>query len=275
MKKFTVATDTDLKDFTDATYPQGSFVYNLLLKRGDIRVNGVKQRAGLPLKAGDEVVYYTTPAQEEKPSHTVIYEDGNVLIADKLSGVSSEGLFSELSAKGDYFPVHRLDRNTCGLIVLAKNKGAEGALLTAFKERAVDKVYLCFAQNNFRRQSATLTAYMTKDAEAGTVHVYDRPAEGRVKIVTEYAVEESFGDYALVKVTLHTGRTHQIRAHLSAVGCPVLGDGKYGNAALNKKYRAARQILVSRSLTFHLTGALAYLNAMRFTSNFFPTLPKT
>ena len=274
MKKFNVLTDTNLKDFTDATYPQGSFVFNALLKKGDIRVNGARQHKNCTLKAGDEVVYYTTPAQEDKPSHTVVYEDENILIADKFDGVSSEGLFSELAAKGGYYPVHRLDRNTCGLIVLAKSSRAEEELISAFRERTVEKIYLCFAQNNFKAQSATLTAYISKDAASGTVRVYNSPAEGRVKIVTEYSVQKSFGDYALVKVTLHTGKTHQIRAHLSSIGCPVLGDGKYGNAALNKKYRATRQILVARSLTFHLTGALAYLNGKQFTSSFFPTLPK-
>ena len=271
MKKFIVTTETNLKDFTDATYPQGSFVLSALLKKGDVRVNGVRQRKSCPLKAGDEVTYYTTPAQEDKPSHTVVYEDENILVADKFDGVSSEGLFSELG--GAYYPVHRLDRNTCGLIVLAKSGQAQEALISAFKERSVEKIYLCFAQNNFKAQSATLTGYITKDAASGTVRVFGTPAADRVKIVTEYEVQKSFGDYALVKVTLHTGKTHQIRAHLSSIGCPVLGDGKYGNAALNKKYKAARQILVARSLTFHLSGGLAYLNDKQFTSSFFPTLP--
>lgn len=274
MKKFTVTTESDLKDFTDAVYPQGSFVFNALLKKGDIRVNGVRQRKSVRLSAGDEVIYYTTPAQEDKPSHTVVYEDENILIADKFGGVSSEGLFSELCARGEYYPVHRLDRNTCGLIALAKNGRAEEELISAFKERSVEKIYYCFAANNFRARSATLTAYITKDAASGTVRVFNSPADGRVKIVTEYAVEKSFGDYALVKVTLHTGKTHQIRAHLASIGCPVLGDGKYGDAALNKKYNAARQILVARELTFHLTGALAYLDGRKFVSGFFPALPK-
>ncbi len=272
MKKFTVTTDTNLKDFTDATYPQGSFVLGVLLRKGDVRVNGIKQRKNRPLKAGDEVTYYTTPAQEDKPSHTVVYEDENILVADKLDGVSSEGLFSELG--GAYYPVHRLDRNTCGLIVLAKSGRAQEGLISAFKERSVEKIYLCFARNNFKAQSATLTSYMSKDAASGTVRVFNSPAADRVKIITEYEVLKSFGDYALVKVTLHTGKTHQIRAHLASIGCPVLGDGKYGNAALNKKYKATRQILVARSLTFHLTGELAYLNDKQFTSNFFPSLPK-
>ena len=85
MKKFTVTENSTLKDFTDATFPQGSFAYNALIKKGDIRVNGVKQRANCAVAAGDEVVYYTTPAQEAKSTHNVVYEDENILIADKLS----------------------------------------------------------------------------------------------------------------------------------------------------------------------------------------------
>lgn len=274
MKKFTAYENSTLKDFTDATYPQGSFAFNALIKKGDIRVNGVKVRANLLLKAGDEVVYYTTPSQESKLSHTVIYEDENLIVADKFSGVSSEGLFSELSLQGDYYPVHRLDRNTCGLIVIAKTEAAQGELIEAFKNRAVEKTYLCFAQNAFKRQSEILTAYLKKDERAGEVKIYPSPGKDRVKIVTEYAVLKTFGDYSLVKVILHTGKTHQIRAHLSYIGCPVLGDNKYGNSELNKKYHAARQILVAHGLRFSLSGRLDYLNEKNFTSEQFPQLPQ-
>lgn len=274
MKKFTVKENSNLKDFTDATYPQGSFAFGVLLKKGDIRVNGVKQRANCEVKAGDEVVYYTTPAQEDKPSHSVVYEDENILVADKFSGISSEALFCELEEKCGCLPVHRLDRNTSGLIVLAKTEEAQEELLAAFKERAVEKTYLCFAKNNFKQKSAVLTAYMNKNVNESLVRVYDKPADGRVKIVTEYVVLEEFGDYALVKVILHTGKTHQIRAHLSFIGCPVLGDTKYGDNVLNKRYHAARQILVSKSLIFRTEGALSYLNGKEFVSKQTPTLPQ-
>lgn len=274
MKKFTATQSSTLRDFTDATYPQGSFVFSSLLKKGDIRVNGVKVRANVPINAGDEVTYYTTPAQEAKPSHSIVYEDENILIADKSGGVSCEALFCELNGKGAYFPVHRIDRNTCGLVALAKNEGAERELAAAFRERRAEKIYLCFAKNAFRESAAKLTAYISKNAEESTVRVYPTPAEGRVRIVTEYEVLKSYGDYALVKVVLHTGKTHQIRAHLAYIGCPLLGDEKYGDRALNKKYRAARQILVAHDLSFTLGGALSYLNGRQFTSAYFPALPE-
>lgn len=269
MKKFTVKENSTLKDFTNATYPQGGFYFDSLIKKGDIRVNGVKMRADCAVSAGDEVVYYTTPAQEDKPSHKTVYEDENILIADKFSGVSSEALFCELEEKG-CLPVHRLDRNTCGLIVLAKTQAAQEKLAAAFKERAVEKKYLCLAKNAFKSDRALITAYLKKNSDAGTVRVYAQPADGRVKIITEYEVVKKLGDIALVEVSLHTGKTHQIRAHLAHIGCPVLGDTKYGDFALNKKYGLTRQVLIARKLKFKLKGELAYLNGKTFESGFSP-----
>lgn len=271
MKRFTVKQDSDLKNFTDCTYPQGSFFFNALLRRGDIRVNGVKRRENVALSAGDEVVFYTSLKEEDKPSHAVIYQDENVYIADKPGGVTSEALFCELEDKG-LLPVHRLDRNTCGLIVLSKTATAQEELIRAFKERAVEKRYLCFARNSFKKPGGVLTAYLKKDG-SGTVKIYPGGGADRVKIITEYTVEESFGDYARVGIILHTGKTHQIRAHLAYIGCPVLGDTKYGDFALNKKYGATRQILVAKSLSFKVGGLLSYLNGKTFTSGYSPELP--
>jgi 23S rRNA pseudouridine955/2504/2580 synthase len=273
MKKFTVNLSTNLKDFTDQVYPQGSFFMSALLRAGDIRVNGQKVKNNVPLSAGDEVVYYTTKKQEEKPSHYVVYEDDNVLVADKLSGVSTEGLLIELQQNGQYFAVHRLDRNTSGLIVFAKNDETESALLAAFRDKDVTKTYLCFAKNAFKKEKDYLTSYLKKDERAAKVVVCDTPKDGYVKIVTEYKVLKKLGDYALCEVTLHTGKTHQIRAHLAHIGCPVLGDEKYGDEALNKKYGAKRQILVAKYLKFEMSGKWTYLNDLVLESSFIPELP--
>lgn len=273
MKKFTVTQNQTLKAFTDSVYPQGSFAFTALLKKGDIRVNGVKQRADCPVFTGDEVVYYTTSAQEQKSSHLTVYEDENILVADKLSGVSSEGLFFELKEKAPY-PVHRLDRNTSGLIVIAKKASVQEKLVQAFKERDVEKTYLCLAKNAFKKDRAQLISYLSKDEKSSQVRIYPTQGSGRVQILTDYEVVKTYGDYALVKVILHTGKTHQIRAHLSFIGCPVLGDTKYGDFALNKKYSATRQILVAKYLKFNLSGELAYLNEIRLESSFMPELPK-
>ncbi len=183
------------------------------------------------------------------PSHTVVFEDGNVLIADKFSGVSSEALFCELKEKREVYAVHRLDRNTQGLIIYAKTKSAEEELLSAFRNRKINKTYL------------------KKDEKSGTVKIFGKPCANAVKIITEYSVTEEDGDIATVKINLHTGRTHQIRAHMSFIDCPVLGDSKYGDGAFNAKYNAKRQRLTAKFLEFNLDGELSYLNGKIFESN--------
>lgn len=248
MKKFTVSSFIDLKDFTDCTYPQGSFYLSALLRASDVRVNGVKVNKNVRLKPGDEVAYYTTPKQEQKPSHSVIYADEFLLAADKESGVSTEALACELGLN----PVHRLDRNTSGLIVFAKTAEAEERLLKAFKERTVSKEYICAVKSCFKKECGICTAYLRKNSSEGRVEIFASQKSDCVKIITEYEVLQKCGDCALVNVRLHTGKTHQIRAHMAYLGCPVLGDEKYGDESFNKKYGVKRQMLVSKRMAFTL-----------------------
>lgn len=268
MKKFLVSQPTNLKDFTDGVYPQGGFCLAALLRERDVKVNGVRVSKNVLLNIGDEVVYFTTLKQESMLSHAVVYEDQNVYIADKFSGVSFEGLLSELNEKGGFYAVHRLDRNTQGLIVFAKTESAQSELLKAFKQRRVIKKYIALCKNSFMAKKAVLTAYLLKDEKRGEVSVYSSERNGAVKIVTEYEVVQERGDIALAEVVLHTGKTHQIRAHMAHIGCPVLGDEKYGDGRLNAKYGAKRQRLVAKYLTFDLYGDLEYLNGKTFESSF-------
>lgn len=267
MKIFRVSKETNLKDFTDSVFPQGGFCLAALLRGKDIKVNGARVGKNVKLSGGDEVVYYTSPRQEAMPSHLTVYEDENIYIADKFSGVSTEGLLSELSSRGEFYAVHRLDRNTQGLIVFAKNKPAEGELLRAFKERKVHKKYIALCKNRFKKDADKMTAYLKKDEKNSLVKISPN-ACGGAEIITEYRVLKRSGDVALAEITLHTGRTHQIRAHFAYIGCPVLGDGKYGDSAFNKKYSLARQQLISKHLLFDLGGGLSYLNGRVFESCF-------
>ena len=261
MKVFYAEEEINLRAFTDTHYPQGSFCFAALLRAKDIKVNGVRTGSDLRLKKGDEVVYYTNPRQESVKSHEVVFEDGNVLIADKFSGVDVNALLCELRANGEFYAAHRLDRNTAGLVAFAKNREAENELLRAFRERRAHKEYLALCKNCFKKSSDTLKAFLYKDASGAKVKVSERGGRGAAEIVTEYEVTESFGDVAAVKIKLHTGRTHQIRAHMAFIGCPVLGDMKYGDEALNAKYSATRQRLISVSLGFEFPdGALKYLD---------------
>lgn len=239
-----------------------------------MRVNGAKVGKNLPLSPGDEVAYFTTPKEEAKPFYREIYRDENVLVADKFSGVSSEALFTFLQEEAGARFIHRLDRNTAGVMIFARTEGAEGELLAAFRERRAEKVYGAVCFHPFRERRAVLTAYLKKDAAAARVRVYPSPRAGAEKIVTEYEVEQSFGEYSRVRVLLHSGKTHQIRAHMAFIGNPVAGDEKYGDEALNKKYRLRRQLLVAERLSLRFGGALAYLSGREFVSSFRAQMPE-
>lgn len=264
MKEFTVREDTTLKTFTDNFYAQASFCFRTLLKAREIRVNGARVSADMPLKQGDIVRYFLTPKQESRAAFSVVYEDGNVIVADKESGVNSEAVFSALCERGETYFIHRLDRNTAGLLVFAKSAEAEGELLSAFRDRRVEKIYLARVVGCPKEKHAVCTAYLKKDAAVSRVRVSSKPVGE--KIITEYEVVEG-GETSLLRVTLHTGKTHQIRAHLAFLGFPIVGDEKYGDGAYNRAHNAVRQKLVAKRLTLHCAGALAYLDGRSFLSS--------
>ena len=268
MKEYLVPENTTLAAFTDNVCAQASFCLRSLLKNRDVRVNGVRVSSDVPLKGGDVVRYYMTRAQEEKSAFRIVYEDGNVLVADKESGVNSEAVFAALSRERECYFLHRLDRNTRGLMVFALNAASEKELLKAFREKSVEKIYHAACFGTFKKQTDVLTAYLKKDETKALVKVFDSPEAGAERIVTEYRVLKRERGYTLTEVVLHTGKTHQIRAHLSHIGCPVAGDTKYGFAEENRRFNLARQCLVAKRLQFHLTERLAYLNDKSFVSRF-------
>lgn len=287
MREWKVTQNCSLKDFTDTHDPQASFSFTALIKSRDIKVNG--ERVTSPetqLFPGDCVRYYLTKKQQEKPAFFVAYEDNNLLIADKENGVNSEAVFAMLSrrevsteeqtenngycAENNVFFIHRLDRNTRGLLLFAKTSEAAEAAKNAFKERAVEKIYLAVCANNFTINAATEEAYLTKDKERSFVRITKKEEQGAEKIKTQYEVLERNGDLALCKITLHTGKTHQIRAHMAYLGCPVLGDTKYGDKSLNERYKKTRQCLLAKSLCFRFppSSPLYYVDGKSFFSRF-------
>ena len=258
-----------LKEFTENNYAQAAFFWHQLLKSKDIKVNGKRVSGDITLYKGDVVCYYLTAKQAEKPAFYTVYEDENVLIVDKESGVNSEAVFSSLARERECYFIHRLDRNTKGLIAFALNEKTEKALLNAFKERAAEKKYHALCFGTFAKNQEILTSYLKKDAEKSLVKIYDKPINGGEKIITEYQVLQKHDNgTTAVEVTLHTGKTHQIRAHLAYIGCPIVGDMKYGDTAKNREANATRQQLVSKYLRFHLGGELSYLNEKEWTSRF-------
>lgn len=274
MQKFVAQTAQSLKDFTDSAYPQGSFAFSRLLRDRDIRVNGEKTGKNIDLSPGDEVCYYTTAKEESRPFYSIVYEDENILVADKFAGVNSEALAASLAKERGARFIHRLDRNTAGLIVFALNAAAERELLAAFRERRAEKIYEAVCFFPFEKESGSLTAYLVKDERAARVRVYGSPRAGADKIATDYRVKTACGEYSLAEIRIHGGKTHQIRAHMAYIGHPLAGDEKYGCEPLNRKYRVKRHILVAKRLSFRFSGPLSYLNGKTFESSFSAQMPQ-
>ena len=165
-------------------------------------------------------------------------------------------------------PCHRLDRNTSGLILFAKNTQALEILLDKFKHHEIEKHYLALVYGIPQKKNERLISYLFKDSSKSFVYISDVPKKGYQKIITSYSLIESFdNNTSLLDIEIETGRTHQIRAHLAHIGLPIIGDGKYGINEINKKFKVKAQKLVSYKLIFrfeHDSKILEYLNRKSF-----------
>lgn len=277
-----------------------SMLYKLIRKK-DIKINGKRCEISTRLCEGDIVTVFVKDELSASKKHDmsflnasgepdIVYEDENILIADKPIGLDSHSSDSSggdtlinriklyLYNKKEYYPesensfapaiCSRLDRNTSGLVISAKNAAALREINSAIKDGAVNKMYRCICTNPPPKAADIIIAFHKKEESGNIVKISDFPADGYKEIKTGYKIIRQKKGLSLVEIRLFTGRTHQIRAHMSHIGSPLLGDGKYGDIQVNKRYNTFCQQLCAYSLEFNLpeTSPLSYLNKLEITA---------
>lgn len=249
--------------------------FNNALRKRDVIVNGNRIKDNVTVMAGDSITVYV-PDQKQKEMFKIFYEDDNILIVNKFAGIEvcdgETNVQSELKKQGkNVKAVHRLDRNTTGLVVFAKNRQVEDELISAVKNKQIQKYYLAEVYGVPAKKEETLKAFLLKDKETSTVKVFKNKVQGAEEITTSYSLIKTNGTTSLLRVKITEGKTHQIRAHLAYVGLPILGDGKYGKNEINKKYKLKTQSLKAYELVFNLPepSSLSYLNNQKFKLNEF------
>ena len=266
-----------------------------------VKCNGQRCQRDQRLREGDVLQLYINdeffdqPREDNlfltlfQPKLTVLYEDENILLADKRPGLVVHAderekvntLINHIQAylyqKREWNPrrenafapalCNRIDRNTGGIVIAAKNAPALRILTEKIRDREVTKKYLCAVLGTMSPPEGRLERFLRKDEEKNLVRAYKTPVPGGRSAVTLYRTLRSRGELSLVEAELLTGRTHQIRASFADAGHPLLGDGKYGRGEVNRRYGETRQALYSYFLRFDFptdAGCLSYLRGKSF-----------
>lgn len=250
------------------------------LRKKDIRINNIRINKDIIVHTDDNILLYISDELlEPKFDLNIAFEDDNILVVNKPNNIEVTGkdsLTSEIhkiytNSSFKPMPCHRLDRNTTGLVLFAKNEASLNILLDKFKKHEIEKHYSALVYGIPSIKSNTLVSYLFKDSKKSLVYISDSPKPGYSKIVTSYTVLESFdNNSSLLDIQIVTGKTHQIRAHLAHIGFPIIGDGKYGDYSVNKSFNSKYQKLHSSSLKFIFSsdsGFLDYLNGFEVKSS--------
>ena len=266
MEKFEIKIKKNqkIRDFL-LNYGFSKPITNQIIKNKDIKFDGKRLCEDDMVFAGQTVVVFAP----EKPSarFSVIFEDENVIVLDKGCDIEVQGKDSLESSIPGSIAVHRLDRNTTGVMIMAKNEEAAEALKQAFKDKTVQKTYVCevFGRPNFKGE--VQKAYLVKDANRSEVKIYPNFVQKSVLIGTKFKTVKVGEQTSLVTAELLTGRTHQIRAQLAYLGFPIIGDGKYGKNEINRKFKEKYQKLHCFSLKIKkINKKFEYLQNKEFIS---------
>ena len=245
---------------------------NKLFRLKDIKVNEQRVQRDFIVFTGDNIKIFASDDILYGTSFKIDYicEDNNILVAYKPKGIAScntEKSFENMvkKDKGNNITIcHRLDTNTEGLLIFSKNTNALDEVLSGFKNSNIHKEYLTLVYGKFKKTKDILKAFILKDSKTSYSKVLDKEIKGSQNIITEYEVVKYFpkSNVSLLNIKLHTGRTHQIRAHMKHIGHNVIGDSKYGINEINRKLKVKSQILVAYkyTFTFDKSSPLSYLN---------------